>query len=96
MAKDIQTQECQQFLAEVKTRVLSSRVSAATAINRELMMLYWDIGRGIMERQAKLGWGKSVVETLAKDLIPIRSHYDPWKQEMALLLKGRSWIIGSS
>jgi len=64
----IKTQEYQQFLAEVKTRVLSSRVSAATAINRELMMLYWDIGRGIMERQAKLGWGKSVVETLAKDL----------------------------
>jgi hypothetical protein len=31
--------------------------SAALAVNRELVLLYWQIGRDILERQAKQGWG---------------------------------------
>jgi predicted nuclease of restriction endonuclease-like (RecB) superfamily len=37
-------------------------------VNKELIQLYWDIGKMIVEKQEKLGWGKSVVETLASDL----------------------------
>jgi hypothetical protein len=37
-------------------------------VNRDLILLYWDIGRGIVEKQETLGWGESVVEMLAKDL----------------------------
>ena len=33
-----------------------------------MILLYWDIGRGIVEKQEALGWGKSVVETLSRDL----------------------------
>jgi hypothetical protein len=36
--------------------------------DHELILLYWDIGRRIVEKQEKLGWGKSVVETLSRDL----------------------------
>ncbi len=36
--------------------------------SRELIQLYWDIGEGIVERQKKEGWGKSVVEKLSNDL----------------------------
>ncbi len=56
------------FLAEVKGRIQSARLGAARAVNRELIRLYWDIGRDIVEKQQTLGWGESVVEMLAKDL----------------------------
>jgi hypothetical protein len=56
------------FVAELKERILTARISAARAVNRDLILLYWDIGRGIVERQSQFGWGKSVVERLAKDL----------------------------
>jgi predicted nuclease of restriction endonuclease-like (RecB) superfamily len=56
------------FVGELKERIRSARVSAARAANRELILLYWDIGRGIVERQSRLKWGDSVVEMLAKDL----------------------------
>ena len=56
------------WLGEVKTRIRSARLSAARSVNRELIGLYWDIGRGIVEKQQELGWGKSVVESLSRDL----------------------------
>ena len=56
------------WLAEVKSRIQSAQISAARAVNRDLILLYWDIGRGIVEKQEQLGWGKSVVDRLAADL----------------------------
>ena len=56
------------FLAALKERILSARTSAARAVNSELILLYWDIGRGIMEKQRTAGWGDAVVERLAADL----------------------------
>lgn len=60
--------EYRQFIEELKGRVLSARVSAARAVNRDLILLYWDIGRAIMEKQRVLGWGESVVEMISADL----------------------------
>lgn len=56
------------FLSEVKGRIQTARLKAARAVNRELVMLYWDIGRGIVEKQRTAGWGEAVVERLAADL----------------------------
>jgi predicted nuclease of restriction endonuclease-like (RecB) superfamily len=56
------------FLTEVKGRIQSARLSAGRAVNRELVMLYWELGRGILEKQAAVGWGESVVERLSADL----------------------------
>lgn len=56
------------FLAEVKERILRARISAARAVNNELVLLYWDIGLGIVEKQQNAGWGDAVVERLAADL----------------------------
>jgi predicted nuclease of restriction endonuclease-like (RecB) superfamily len=56
------------FLADVKARVLLARTSAARAVNRDLILLYWDIGRGIVEKQQAAGWGDGVVDQLAADL----------------------------
>jgi predicted nuclease of restriction endonuclease-like (RecB) superfamily len=56
------------FLEDIKSKILSARISAARRINKDLIKLYWDIGKAIVERQQKYGWGKHVVERLAKDL----------------------------
>lgn len=56
------------FLAALKERILHARTTAARAVNQELVLLYWDIGRGIVEKQQTAGWGDSVVERLAADL----------------------------
>jgi predicted nuclease of restriction endonuclease-like (RecB) superfamily len=57
-----------ELFAEVKRRVRAAQYEALRAVNRELIALYWDIGRLIAERQAGRSWGKSVVERLAADL----------------------------
>ena len=55
-------------LEEIKKRVRAAQYEALKAVNWELVSLYWDIGRIIAQRQKDHGWGKSVVETLARDL----------------------------
>ena len=56
------------LLAEVKERVRSAQYAALKAVNKELVTLYWDIGRMIEERQRGGTWGKSIVTNLAGDL----------------------------
>lgn len=56
------------LLAEIKERVRSAQYEALKAVNKELVSLYWDIGRIIVERQETEGWGKSVVQRLSSDL----------------------------
>src|SRR4051812_18159386 len=56
------------FLGELKERVRDAQLRAAVAASRVLIELYWQIGRDIVERQKAHGWGKSVVERLARDL----------------------------
>lgn len=55
-------------LADIKARIRSAQYSALKSVNKELVELYWDIGRMILERQKDEGWGKSVVQQLASDL----------------------------
>ncbi|MEQ5841427.1 hypothetical protein BWP39_11800 [Paraburkholderia acidicola] len=56
------------WLAELKQRVEHARLRAAASVNRELVGLYWQIGRDILERQQREGWGTRVVDQLARDL----------------------------
>ena len=60
--------EYRRFIEDLKVRVISARISAARAVNGDLILLYWDIGRGIVEKQQLLGWGESVVEMVSADL----------------------------
>jgi len=57
-----------ELLEEIKTRIRAAQVKAALSVNRELIALYWHIGRSIVERQRAEGWGKAVVERLSADL----------------------------
>ncbi len=56
------------LLSEVKERIRSAQYKALKTVNKELVGLYWDIGRMIVERQDVEGWGKSVVKRLSLDL----------------------------
>lgn len=56
------------WLADLKGRIHTAQQRAALAVNRELVGLYWQIGRDILARQAEQGWGAKVIERLAHDL----------------------------
>lgn len=56
------------FLQSIKQDIQTSRVRAALSVNKELILLYWRIGNGILEKQRDLGWGARVIEQLAQDL----------------------------
>lgn len=58
----------QKLLDNLKNRIRDARVRAALSVNRELVLLYWQIGKAILERQAQDGWGAKVIERLADDL----------------------------
>ena len=61
-------QDYHEFLAQLKSQIRSRQYQALRAVNRELVALYWDMGEAIHNKQQELGWGKSVVENLARDL----------------------------
>lgn len=56
------------FVEAIKGRIRSAQLRAAVAVNRELVLLYWQIGREILERQRRQGWGAKVIDRLATDL----------------------------
>jgi predicted nuclease of restriction endonuclease-like (RecB) superfamily len=56
------------LLSGLKDRIRSARVRAAVAVNEELILLYWNIGRDILARQTAEGWGARVIDRLARDL----------------------------
>jgi predicted nuclease of restriction endonuclease-like (RecB) superfamily len=56
------------LLKSIKERIQAAQVRAAVAVNQELVLLYWGIGREILSRQAQEGWGKNVIPRLSRDL----------------------------
>jgi len=56
------------FVKEIKEKIRESQYNALKAVNKELIALYWDIGRNIFEKQQKFSWGKSVVKELSHEL----------------------------
>ena len=64
----LSTPEYLKFIADLKMRVTAASISASRAVNRDLILLYWDIGQAIVEKQKAHDWGESVVEMVAADL----------------------------
>ena len=56
------------FLKDLKERIRSTQLKAAVAVNRELVLQYWKIGRDILVQQRQYGWGAKVIDRLAADL----------------------------
>lgn len=57
-----------EVLEEIKTRIRTAQIKASLSVNRELISLYWDIGKVIVQRQEIEGWGRSIVEHLSTDI----------------------------
>jgi len=68
MEKMIKHKDYVKFLKEIKERIRTAQYEALKKVNKELINLYWDIGKRIVEKQAKHKWGRTVVENLARDL----------------------------
>lgn len=68
MGNIIGNKDYKALLQEIKQRIYKAQYEALKAVNKELIALYWDIGSLIVKKQAEHGWGKSIVEGVAKDL----------------------------
>jgi predicted nuclease of restriction endonuclease-like (RecB) superfamily len=56
------------ILGDLKARIRTAQVRAVLSVNRELVLLYWEMGREILAQQRQQGWGAKVIEQIAKDL----------------------------
>lgn len=64
----ISLQGYSQLLTDLKERIQNAQTRAGLHVNRELILLYWEMGRKILSRQKKLGWGGKVINQLSLDL----------------------------
>lgn len=64
----IEKREYFKFLNDLKNKIKQSQYQAYRTVNKEFISLYWDIGKSIVEKQEKLGWGQKIIQQLAEDL----------------------------
>jgi hypothetical protein len=57
-----------EWIADVKLRIRATQQRAALAVNKELLQLYWQIGRDILDQQAAAGWGTGILSRIEADL----------------------------
>src|SRR5262245_12527254 len=65
---EVSTGNYKKFIASLKTKIRSAQIKGVIAVNKELIRLYWDIGKDIIDKQEQEGWGSKVLEKVAKDL----------------------------
>lgn len=58
----------QELLHELKGRIRNAQIRAAFAVNQEMILLYWSIGREISGRFGREEWGGKIVDRLSRDL----------------------------
>ena|ERR1022692_4435933 len=56
------------FLRGLKQPIRQAQIRAVLSVNRELILLYWQIGNDILQRQGRAGWGAKIIDQLSKDL----------------------------
>lgn len=61
--------EFTQFVKDIKSKIYSAKSKAILSANRLMIELYFEIGKSIVQKQEALGWGKSVVEQMSKELV---------------------------
>ena len=68
MNKLLKNNEYKKWLVELKSTIKQQQVKAAIAVNSQLILLYWDMGRQIVEKQENAKWGSGFIGQLSKDL----------------------------
>lgn len=64
----IKTNDYKRFIQEIKQRIQSAQIKAAVAVNRELLRLYWDLAKQIIEKQKQTRWGDGFIDQMSRDL----------------------------
>ena len=62
------TKDYNSFLSKLKEEIKTSQIKASISVNKEMILLYWRIGKEILSNQEKLGWGAKVIDQLSLDL----------------------------
>ncbi len=68
MSSVINSHQYKDLLQDLKSKVRQARLRASLTVNKELILLYWQIGKSILAQQEEHGWGTKVIDNLAKDL----------------------------
>ncbi|HRZ97093.1 MAG TPA: PDDEXK nuclease domain-containing protein [Paludibacter sp.] len=68
MKESLNTNEYKNWLYDLKLKIKQSQIKASLSVNSELIMLYWDLGKQIIEKQEKSRWGSGFIDQLSKDL----------------------------
>ena len=66
--KRITEVEYSTWVAELKSKIQFAQLKAISIVNRELLSLYWDLGKSISQKISESNWGTAVVEKLSEDL----------------------------
>lgn len=64
----IETKEYNEFLREIKDQIVNAQIKTALTVNRELLKLYWNLSKQIIEKQEKASWGEGILESISHDL----------------------------
>ncbi len=68
MAVELLPEGYDALITDLKVRIRQAQVKASRSVNRELIALYWQVGKTLLERQAQSAWGDRVLERLSTDL----------------------------
>ena len=68
MTDIIKLSEYRDWLRDLKQQIRTGQIKAAFSVNSQMIMIYWDLGKQIVEKQEKAQWGSSFIEQLSKDL----------------------------
>ncbi|MDR3001198.1 MAG: PDDEXK nuclease domain-containing protein [Fibromonadaceae bacterium] len=68
MTEVVKLSEYRNWLRDLKQQIKTGQIKAALSVNSQMIMLYWDLGRQIVEKQEKTKWGSGFIEQLSKDL----------------------------
>jgi hypothetical protein len=67
-----------EWLADVKARIHAAQQRATLVVNRELLTLYWQLGRDILERQVSAAWGDGILDQVSADLFILGQRWQRW------------------
>ena len=76
-----------ELLDDIKRRIKTTQVRAARAANEQMLRLYWSVGRDILARQGKEGWGSKVVLRMARDLTEAFPERSGWSRTNLLYMR---------
>ena len=87
MTDIVKLSEYRNWLRSLKQQIKTGQIKAALSVNSQMIMLYWDLGRQIAEKQETAKWGSSFIRQLSKDLKQEFPEMTGFSQDNLLMMK---------